>query len=848
MLRSCLYFLATYCFLSLLFPAIAAEPHDKKPILTEKSDTNLLSPSQFLDYPLGQWHLRHDQINFYLKQLARESNKVSIEKSGQSHEARQQLTAVISSANNQARLGEILQQRQKVKSGDAQQGPLVIWLAYSIHGDEASGAHAALKLSHLLASSNEQWITRLLDEAVILITPSQNPDGLDRFSNWTNNYRGQVDVSDNNHKEHRQNWPSGRSNHYFADLNRDWLFLRHPESQGRVALFHKWQPHYVGDFHEMGRDQSYFFQPGVPSRTHPLTPRDNQVLTEKLAKFHQQALDELKQSYFSRQMFDDFYYGKGSTYPDINGSIGVLFEQARPRGQVQSTKNGEIRLQEAIHNQVATSISSLKGSLALKDELLEYQSEFYQGRDKTLKRGRQQGFLIGAASNANRISDLSGLLEQHHIEFYYLTKTITQGKLNFAAQTSLFIPVNQPQKSLLLAMFDNRTEFTDPTFYDVSSWNLEQAYHLQLIRNTKLDIDVLSKKRPKASPFNVDEQAVALLINWQQDNAAPVLQQLLQTGIRAKFAGKPFSIKVDGIDVNFPAGSLQIPLKQPGNSAAEITAKLTELQKQYTLDIASVNTSSSVSGIDLGSPDFHPMKPIKPLLVTGHGTNASEVGELWYYLDTKLAVPVTLVDVERLTRLTLSDYSHIILPGGSYSSLDEKFARKLGQFASLGGTIIAQKGALSWLNKGHLLKTDLKEARFYNQLFDSTNLSFADREKLEARQSIGGAILELTLDPTHPLSFGIRGNRLPILKNKALGLTETSTPFIVAAKYSEEPLLSGYLAEEYQRSFSMSPAILLEPRGKGEIVILADNLMFRNIWLGSEKIYANALYFVPALD
>lgn len=848
MLRSCLYFLATYCFLSLPFPAMAAEPHDKSAILTAKSDTNLLSPSQFLDYPLGQWHLRHDQINFYLKQLARESNKVSIEKSGQSHEARQQLTAVISSAKNQARLDEILQQRQRVKSGDAQQGPLVIWLAYSIHGDEASGAHAALKLSHLLASSNEQWITRLLDEAVILITPSQNPDGLDRFSNWTNNYRGQVDVSDNNHKEHRQNWPSGRSNHYFADLNRDWLFLRHPESQGRVALFHKWQPHYVGDFHEMGRDQSYFFQPGVPSRTHPLTPRDNQALTEQLAKFHQQALDELKQSYFSRQMFDDFYYGKGSTYPDINGSIGVLFEQARVRGQVQETRNGEIRFEDAISNQLATSISSLKGSLTLKDELLEYQSEFYQGRDKTLKRGRQQGFLIGAPANGNRIAELSELLLQHHIEFYYLTKPITQGKVDFAVQSSLFIPVNQPQKSLLLAMFDNRTEFTDPTFYDVSSWNLEQAYHLQLIRNAKLDIDVLSKERPKASPFNVDEQAVALLINWQQDNAAPVLQQLLQTGIRAKFAAKPFSIKVDGIDVNFPAGSLQIPLKQTGNSASEITAKLTELQKRYTLDIASVNTSSSVSGIDLGSPDFHPMKPIKPLLVTGHGTNASEVGELWYYLDTKLAVPVTLVDVERLTRLTLSDYSHIILPGGSYSSLEEKFARKLGQFASLGGTIIAQKGALSWLNKGHLLKTDLKEARFYKQLFDSTNLSFADREKLEARQSIGGAILELTLDPTHPLSFGIRGNRLPILKNKALGLTETSTPFIVAAKYSEEPLLSGYLAEEYQRSFSMSPAILLEPRGKGAIVILADNLMFRNIWLGSEKIYANALYFVPALD
>ncbi len=848
MLRSCLFFLATYCSLSLLFPAIAAEPHDENAILTVKSDTNLTSPTQFLDYPLGQWHLRHDQINFYLKQLARESAKVSIEKSGQSHEARQQLTAVISSVKNQANLDEILQQRQKVKSGDTQQGPLVIWLAYSIHGDEASGAHAALKLSHLLASSNEQWITQLLDQAVILITPSQNPDGLDRFSNWTNNYRGQVDVSDNNHKEHRQNWPSGRPNHYFADLNRDWLFLRHPESQGRVALFHKWQPHYVGDFHEMGRDQSYFFQPGVPARTHPLTPKDNQALTAKLAKFHQRALDEIKQSYFSRQMFDDFYYGKGSTYPDINGAIGVLFEQASPRGQVQATRNGELRLQDAIHNQVTTSISSLKGSLALKDELLEYQSEFYQGKDKTLKRGRQKGFLIGAPSNANRITDLSQLLEQHHIEFYYLTKSVTQGKLDFAVQTSLFIPINQPQKSLLQAMFDNRTEFTDPTFYDVSSWNLEQAYHLQLIRNIKLNIDVLAKEQPKSSSFKPAEEAVALLINWQQDNAAPVLQQLLQAGIRAKFASKPFTMRVDNIDVIYPAGSLQIPLQQNGMPTEQITAKLTELVKQHPLNIDSVNTSSSVSGIDLGSPDFHAIKPIKPLLVTGQGTNASEVGELWYYLDTQLAVPVTLVDVERLPRLTLNDYSHIILPGGSYSSLDEKFARKLGQFASNGGTIIAQKGALTWLNIGHLLKTDLKEARFYKQLFDSSNLNFADKEKLEARQSIGGAILELTLDPSHPLSFGIRGNSLPILKNKALGLTETATPFIVAAKYAEEPLLSGYLAEEYQRSFSMSPAILLEPRGKGAIVILADNLMFRNIWLGSEKVYANALYFVPALD
>lgn len=848
MLKTGLFLLTLFCSLSLVSPVIAAESQRVISLSNSNLDSVITSPDAFLGYPLGQWHLRHDQVNYYLKQLASDSDKVSIEHTGQSHEARQQLTAVITSSKNQANLDKILTQRRAVKSGATQDGPLVIWLAYSIHGDEASGVHAALALSYFLASSRDEWVEDLLDEAIVLITPSQNPDGMDRFSTWTNNYRGQTDVSDSNHKEHRQNWPNGRTNHYFADLNRDLLFLRHPETRGRVALFHKWQPHYVGDFHEMGRDRSYFFQPGVPSRTNPATPKTNQALTEKLAHFHRAALDELKQSYFSREAFDDFYYGKGSTYPDINGSVGILFEQASPRGQVQITQNGELRLSQAIKNQVATSISSLKGSLALKDELIEYQSEFYQGRDKVLQRGRQTGFLLGAPANRERIEDLTQMLAQHKIKFYFLTETVRQGSHDFTADSSVFIPINQPQKSLLLALFDNSTEFKDPTFYDVSSWNLEHAYHLQMIRNSKLDIDVLSSQAPAKLDLKMSKQAVAVLVNWQQDLAAPMLQALLQDNVTVKFAKKPFTIEVAGEAQTFAAGTLQIPLKQPELSMGEINNKLVKLSEQYPLTLYPVTTSAAISGIDLGSPSFKVIKPIKPLLITGRGTDASEVGELWNYLDSKLAVPVTLVDAGHISKVKLNQYTHVIMADGTYSSLDKNFARKLGQFTSDGGTVIAQKGALTWLNKNNLLKSDVKDKRFYKQLFDTRGLSYSDKEKLAARQSIGGAIVELELDASNPISFGIRGNRLPILKNMAIGLTTGSTPFTVAAKYADEPLLSGYLAKEYQASFSNKPAIVLETRGKGAIVGLADNLMFRNIWLGSEKIYANALYFVPALD
>ncbi|MBW8185346.1 M14 family zinc carboxypeptidase [Shewanella nanhaiensis] len=848
MLRALLYFFAASYLFVTLPSAFAVTTQNLSSVSNLTPISGLTSPEAFLGYPLGKWHLRHDQINYYLKQLASESDRLSIEHTGESFEQRQQLTAVITSKSNQAHLDKILAKRKEVKSGKKQTGPLIIWLAYSIHGDEASGAHTALALSYLLASSNDSWVKQLLDETVVLITPTQNPDGFDRFSNWTNNYRGQVDVSDPRHKEHKQNWPTGRTNHYFADLNRDWLFLRHPESRGRVALFHKWQPHYVGDFHEMNSDSSYFFQPGVPERTHPLTPEKNQQLTEKLAQFHRQALDNEGQEYFSRQVFDDYFYGKGSTYPDINGSIGVLFEQSSPKGQVQNTGNSELTLNDAINNHFATSISSLKGALALKAQLLDYQSQFYQGRDKAKQKGRQAGYLIGANENRARVKDLEDLLKQHQITFYYLTKPVTQKNREFAVNGSLFIPLNQAQKSLLLAMFDNRKEFNDPTFYDVSSWNIEDAYDLDMARGVKLDIDVLSTEPPVLDKLTLKPEAAALLINWQQDSAASLLEQLLQQNIHVKFAAKPFSIHINGKEQHYAAGSLQVPLKQSKTSFEELKSTITEFQRHHPINITSVNSSASRSGIDLGSPDFHLIKPVKPLIITGYGVDESEAGELWYYLDTKLGVPTTLVDATRVSQIPLNEYTHVILPGGHYSSMSEVLARKLGQFASKGGVVIAQKGALSWLNKNHLLKADLKESRFFKLLFDSSDLSFGDKDTLSARQSIGGAILELKLDTSHPLSFGLPDSKLPILKNKALGLEDSSTPFSLVARYAEKPLLSGYLAKEYQRSLSESPAILVEPRGKGAVVLLADNLMFRNIWLSSEKVYANALYFIPVLN
>ncbi|MCL2915170.1 peptidase M14 [Shewanella corallii] len=825
-----------------LSPLVSAQAPDWYPPQSS-SNATITTPAEFLGYPLGEWHLRHDQINFYLKQLAAQSPRVSLEDTGLSHEARQQLTAVITSPTNQQKLPQILAQRAKVKQGQAENSPLVIWLAYSIHGDEASGAHAATALAYYLSASEEAWVKELLEKAVVLVTPTQNPDGLDRFSTWANNNRGKVPVGDNHSREHTQDWPRGRFNHYLADLNRDWLFLAHPESQGRVALFHKWQPHYLGDFHEMGHEQSYFFQPGVPDRTHPLTPATNQALTDKLADFHRDALDAKDQAYFSRQAFDDFFYGKGSTYPDINGAIGVLFEQASARGQLQDSANGPVVLSEAIANQFATSLSSLRGAIALEDELKQYQTEFFKGKASDDSR-RLSGTLLRAPKDPARRDALASLLAQHKVEHFFLSRDIEADDLVFGAEDSLFIPANQPQQALVEAMFDKRTEFKDATFYDVSSFALQSAYDLLKADKVKVSRNQLTADTAQSPDQALPDNAVAYLVDWRHSNAAPMLQQLLNADIQVKVATTDFSVR--GIEaINWPEGSLYIPAKQAHVSKQQLRELLSRQSQEWGVKVVPASTFAGAGGIDLGSDDFRVIKPVKPLLIAGRGTSTTETGQLWNFMDSRLGIATPLIDASRLSRVDLGNYSHLIFASGSFSTLDAELARDIASFVERGGTVIAQKSALNWLSKNRLMSAELISSKEFAQAFDTKGLTFADRDSLNARKAIGGAIVELTLDAGHPLNYGMTDDKLPVMKNRAIGFKSVDKPFVVAAEYSEQVLKSGYMAPEYQQKLASTPAILVETKGKGEIVALADNLMFRNTWLGTERVYANALYFVP---
>ena len=291
-------------------------------------NSEISTPESVIGHQVGEWHITHDKLLQYFQTLASESDRIKLENRGVTFEGRPLILLTISDPNNLKKLEKIRTAHVQATEGNDFMGtadrPVVVYQGFSIHGNEASGSNAALLLAYHLAASESLEVKTLLKNTVILFDPALNPDGLQRFAHWANTNKNINLNPDPNDREYHEDWPGGRTNHYWFDMNRDWLPVQLPESRARINTFHRWMPNILTDHHEMGTNSSFFFQPGIPSRTHPLTPELNQQLTKEIGTYHAAAFDDIGSLYYSEENYDDFYYGKGSTFPDINGSIGIL--------------------------------------------------------------------------------------------------------------------------------------------------------------------------------------------------------------------------------------------------------------------------------------------------------------------------------------------------------------------------------------------------------------------------------------------------------------------------------------------------------------------------------------------
>ncbi len=814
-------------------------------------NANIPLPSKVLGFEIGQHHVRYDQLSRYFYQLADKANRVNISAMGKTAQHREQLLVTISSPENLANISSILTKRDLLSQVKANQAndtgkePLVIWLGYSVHGDEISGANAAMVVAYYLAASTDKKITELLSNTIIVIEPSMNPDGMDRFVNWVNTYHNSTDNSDVNHIEHHQNWVTGRTNHFWFDLNRDWLLLSQQESQHRLKYFHQYQPNVVGDFHEMGHNSSYFFQPGIKSRTHPLTPKKNIDLTVKLASFHAAALDKKQRLYYSEESFDDFYYGKGSTYPDINGSIGILFEQASSRGMQQETINGLLTLQYSIENQVTTSLSTIHGAWENSEQLKKYRHNFYLQSQTLAKNEDYTGYLLHESQDSFRLNAFIDKLAQHQIKVYPLLSDFEYKNKNYAKNTSYYLPLSQPQFRLIQALFNQQTNFKDNTFYDVSGWTMPLAMNIKSIkvnrtRGLKLAKQAWSIPAHIVKNSNVSP-AYGYVFEWHNFLAPKLLNNLLNNNIKARVATKAFSSLVNGQTKHFNPGSIVIPAGI--QKTDDWLTQLVQASNDAGIELNAISSGLTMQGIDIGSRSIKPVNKVKALLLGGIGISQYEAGEVRFYLDETLNIATSIIDHNKISRIDLSSYSHIILVDGNYRHVSEHTTEQLEQWVNQGGTIIAQKRAAQWLAKADILRARFVTKNQIDQLFDKKSLTYQDKESLASRKRIAGAIFDVELDTSHPLVYGYQDNSLPLFRNSNLIMEQPQAPFVTVAKYSASPLLSGYTDKNLVNRLAHNAAIIAHNVGKGRVIATTEVLAFRGYWHGSAKLLANSLFF-----
>lgn len=798
---------------------------------TTQLNPAITSPRSFLGFQIGDWHISHDQQTYYMKQLAQESDRVLFDVRGHSHENRPMVHLIISHPDNLARLDEIRSRHLQLSDIDApapeitDDQPIVVWQGYSIHGNEPSGANAAMLVAYYLAAGENEEVLNILKNTVIIFYPSYNPDGMQRFSTWVNMNKSKTLNPDNQDREYDEVWPKGRTNHYGFDLNRDWLPLQQPESVSKIELFQEWRPNVLTDHHEMGTNTTYFFQPGIPSRTNPMTPEINQKLTEEISFFHAEALDSIGSLYYSKESYDDYFYGKGSTYPDIQGSIGILFEQASSRGHVQNSIHGEHTFPFTIRNQFVTSISTLKAANHLKKELLHYQRDFY--RDQDFSTG--QGYIFGSPEAPHRTRELVNILQSHEIEVYSTEADVKEKENDFGAGHSYFVPLGQKQQQLIRTIFEITEELPpDSLFYDVSAWTFPLAFNLpyeEINRPSSLT-RVTEKLSPVPAEFHQSDYAYVL--PWTHYLAPQILYSLLKEGVRVKVAGRPFEYE----EKKFDYGTLLIPLQ---NQNTEKIEKILKKAAQQGIQSFPVH-SSLTGGVNLGSRHFLSVTLPRVALVTGDGTSAYSTAETWHLLDTRYKIPVTRLDGRRFSNYNLDDYNVIVLNDSRILSYDQN---ELKRWIRKGGVIIATGSSGRWLSSQNLGSFQYKSL----PVIDSTSATYEEMSDLYGARVTGGSIMKAHIDRSHPIAFGYDQEILPLFKNNNFVFEPSKLRFRNPIVYAEDPLWSGYLHPVNAELFSGAGALQISAEGQGRIINFADNPNFRAFWYGTNKLFANALFF-----
>jgi hypothetical protein len=801
---------------------------------------SIQSPSEFLGYEIGSRFTRHHKVIAYFKYVSTSLENVKLEKYGETNEHRPLYVTYISSQENIINLENIRKENLSqtgIIPGNAANKKAIVWLSYNVHGNEASSTEAAMLTLYELVTNKKTW----LENTVVILDPCINPDGRDRYVNWFNQVKSTPYNIDQNAKEHSEPWPGGRPNHYLFDLNRDWAWVTQVESQKRIAIYNKWMPHIHVDFHEQGINSPYYFAPAAEPFHEIITDWQRNFQTQ-IGKNHARYFDKEGWLYFTKESFDLLYPSYGDTYPTYMGAIGMTYEQAghgRAGLGIQTDEGEILTLKDRAIHHMTTGLSTVEISSKNAEKLNVEFKKFFDNSNLNYKS------YVLKNDNEDKMKRLKKLLDTHEIRYENAKNGSVKG-YNYGSQkddkfdvnnTDIVVHTNQPKGKMVKVLFEPNAKLADSLTYDITAWSLPYAHGINAIAS-ETKVNSTKRKNTNTNTNTIDNTAYAYLSKWNSLDDATFLGTLLKHNIVPRYTEKTFSTN----GKSFEKGSLII--LRNDNRSKDFDSKLISIASKHQRNLTAVSTGFSETGVDFGSYSVKPINKQKIAVVSGKATSSLSFGEVWHFFETQLRYPITNINSNDFSRTNLSAYDVLILPSGDYSDmLNKKTLTTVKKWTHAGGTLIAIGDALQSFadTDDFALKTKkLKEKE--DSISDNLTL-FAERERESVADLITGSIFKSTIDNSHPLAFGYGKNYFS-LKLSGTSYNYLKEGYNVGYFNEDTKNVSGYAGSKARKEVPKSLLFGEEPMGRGSIIYMVDNPLFRSFWENGKLFVANAVFLL----
>lgn len=858
--------------------AAGAQGAPARPLIEGASyDPSTPTLESVLGWRSGDRISRPADIRRYFDALAAQSpERVRIGEYGRTHEGRPLWWAAIGTPANIARLDQIkaaslaISDPRVTSAAEAERiiadMPAIVWLAYSVHGDEITPADAAAAAAHHLLASRDPAVAGWLERTVVIFVPTQNPDGRERFIDSFSAGLGVEPNPDPISAERAQPWPGGRFNHDLFDLNRDWFIQTQPETQGHAELVLDWRPHVLVDAHEMGTDQGFFFPPEADP-LNPLLPEATLAMRETIGRNTARRFDALGEPYFNRQVYDAFYPGYGDGWPAYLGAASMTYEQGSPRGLVARRSNGELlTYRDGVRNHFVASLSTIEAAAANRERL--WRDRWAFARDGIS--GGRGVFVLGSnPSDPTAVDKLAGLLVRSGVEVGRAEAAFSACGRQWPAG-SYVVNRSQPLRRMADVLLTRdipvpadfmaeqearRERGLGDQLYDVTAWSLPLMFNVPSAQcDARPGVATTAVDRALVRPAAVanPEAAYGFLVHPGAAGQKLIIE-LLRQGVSARAFTAPFS-HASGA---WPSGTVLIPR---AGQPADLAARLQAAAARTGARVVGVDESWTSDGPSFGSGDLLRLRSPRVLLAWDEPTDPTAAGAARYVLEREFGLQVTAARTRLIASADLSRYPVVVLPDGAgYAQrLGERGLSNLRAFVERGGTLITLgAGPSAWV-----ATPDARLSAARRETDPDGEAQSAERALLESEEayrervlgdhhtaSVAGALIRARVDTDHWLASGVAPELTLLVQGEDTyaPLTRDQGTNVVRYLGPDQLLASGQLWDENRRALAFKPSVMVTPLGRGNIVVFTQDPTTRGYLEGMKPLLINAVLLGPAV-